>query len=404
MTLRYSTDIVIFGGGIAGLWLLNSLRDAGYQAILLERDTVGGGQTLASQGIIHGGLKYALQGSLTGAAEAIADMPGRWRQCLSGEGDMDLRGTRVLSEHYYMWSDASMRSKLKTFLGSKSLRGRVETVPESSYPDFFRQATVKGTLYELPDFVVDSESLIDVLATRQQESMFSLPSKGVRFTTDPANNAKMLLLSHLEHEIEVSAKRFIFAAGEGNKSLIFAAELTTPKTQVRPLNMIYLKMAGLPQLYVHCIGDSFSLTPRVTVTSHQDENGETVWYLGGEIAESGVGKTDDEQIDAAKKLLGKQFPWMDFSAAQWHCFNINRAEANINNDYRPDDAYFIKENNVIVAWPTKLTLTPALADQILAELNKDGISASKGEPQTALNGILEPARMGTPEWKLEASA
>ena len=102
MTLRYSTDIVIFGGGIAGLWLLNSLREAGYQAILFERHTIGGGQTLASQGIIHGGLKYALQGSLTGAAQAIAAMPERWRQCLAGEGDMDLRGTRVLCEHYYM--------------------------------------------------------------------------------------------------------------------------------------------------------------------------------------------------------------------------------------------------------------------------------------------------------------
>ena len=37
MTLRYSTDIVIFGGGVAGLWLLNAVRDAGYQAILFER-------------------------------------------------------------------------------------------------------------------------------------------------------------------------------------------------------------------------------------------------------------------------------------------------------------------------------------------------------------------------------
>ena len=121
MTLRYSTDIVIFGGGIAGLWLLNSLREAGYQAILFERHTIGGGQTLASQGIIHGGLKYALQGSLNGAAQAIAAMPERWRQCLAGEGDMDLRGTQVLCEHYYMWSGASMRSSLWIKPGSCDL-------------------------------------------------------------------------------------------------------------------------------------------------------------------------------------------------------------------------------------------------------------------------------------------
>ena len=47
MTPSYSTDIVIFGGGIAGLWLLNRLRTEGYQAILLESRELGGGQTFA---------------------------------------------------------------------------------------------------------------------------------------------------------------------------------------------------------------------------------------------------------------------------------------------------------------------------------------------------------------------
>ena len=72
-----TTDIVIFGGGIAGLWLLNRLRQQGYDVILLESDALGGGQSLASQGIIHGGLKYALNGVLSPASSAIAQMPER---------------------------------------------------------------------------------------------------------------------------------------------------------------------------------------------------------------------------------------------------------------------------------------------------------------------------------------
>ena len=48
MTASHSTDIVVFGGGIAGLWLLNRLRDEGYNAILLEADGLGAAQTLAS--------------------------------------------------------------------------------------------------------------------------------------------------------------------------------------------------------------------------------------------------------------------------------------------------------------------------------------------------------------------
>ena len=160
MTLRYSTDIVIFGGGIAGLWLLNRLKNEGYHPLLVETESLGGGQTFASQGIIHGGLKYALGGALTEAVNAISSMPEAWRQCLKGNGDVDLTGVSILSDNYYMWSDGSLRSKLKTFLGSKSLAGRVQSLERDQYPKFFKHNVIDGTLYELPDFVIDSSSLV----------------------------------------------------------------------------------------------------------------------------------------------------------------------------------------------------------------------------------------------------
>ena len=151
---------------------------------MLESEQLGCGQTLASQGIIHGGLKYALNGALSGAANVISDMPARWRACLAGESDMDLRGCRVLSEHYYMWSDSGFRSKLKTFLGSKSLSGRVSAVDEKQYPDFFKQATVEGTLYKLPDFVLDTASLLQVLADKQREHIFRVAPESYSFERD----------------------------------------------------------------------------------------------------------------------------------------------------------------------------------------------------------------------------
>ncbi|HCC44093.1 MAG TPA: FAD-binding oxidoreductase, partial [Gammaproteobacteria bacterium] len=51
-------DIAILGGGIAGLWLLNLLVSRGYSVVLLEKEALGAGQTIASQGMIHGGVKY----------------------------------------------------------------------------------------------------------------------------------------------------------------------------------------------------------------------------------------------------------------------------------------------------------------------------------------------------------
>ena len=133
-------DALIIGGGIAGLWMLNRLRAEGYDVMLLEKNKLGTGQTIASQGMIHGGIKYALNGNLNSASEAIADMPNHWKSCLAGTGDVDLTSTNILSEHYYMWPRNSLRSRFNAFLGSKALRGKVSSVDKNNYPDFFQDS------------------------------------------------------------------------------------------------------------------------------------------------------------------------------------------------------------------------------------------------------------------------
>ena len=397
MTISYSTDIAIFGGGIAGLWLLKRLRLEGYQAILFETGSLGGGQTLASQGIIHGGLKYALSGSLTPAANIIAGMPQRWRQCLQGEGEMDLSGVEVLSDHYYMWSESSFRSKLKTFLGSKSLVGRVSQLSKAEQPAFFAEASVNGSLYQLPDFVVNTDSLLAKLVAGEEEHIFKLGDQQPRFVRDDNGNIGTIEIDSAAGTVRIDTQRTVLCAGEGNAALIRACGLSGVGAQTRPLNMVYLKKRDLPRIFVHCIGNDFGLTPRLTITSHLDAHGDTVWYLGGELAESGVGKSDVEQIAAAKKLMATYFPWLALDDCRWHCFEINRAEANINNNTRPDGAYLATESQVIAAWPTKLTLTPALADMLVEQLRGDGlVTAASG--CAALRQQLAAPAMASPRW------
>ena len=79
MSSHTKADVIIIGGGICGLWLLAAIRQSGRQAILVERDSLGGQQTLASQGMIHGGIKYTLGGFTTPSSENIASMPARWK-------------------------------------------------------------------------------------------------------------------------------------------------------------------------------------------------------------------------------------------------------------------------------------------------------------------------------------
>ena len=40
-----STDVLIVGGGVAGLWLNARLRRLGFATLLVDKGTLGGGQT-----------------------------------------------------------------------------------------------------------------------------------------------------------------------------------------------------------------------------------------------------------------------------------------------------------------------------------------------------------------------
>ncbi|MDX1490917.1 MAG: FAD-dependent oxidoreductase [Pseudohongiellaceae bacterium] len=402
MTRTVKTDFLIFGGGIAGLWMLNRLRRSGYDAILLEKSSLGSAQTLASQGIIHGGLKYALNGVLSPASSAISGMPERWRQCLKGEDDMDLRQCKVLSQEYFMWSSGGYRSRLKTFLGSKALRGRIDALSTSQYPPFFQGQKLNGSLYKLSDFVVDTPSLIRVLAQAQRDRIFQASPEqwSAKFSENGAVQA--ILLNEGESKVEIQAQRYVLSAGEGNAQLLAALGRKEPEMQTRPLHMVALKLDHPHPAYLHCIGDSFGMTPRLTITSHPSPDGKWVWYIGGEIAESGVERSQQQQIDECAAQLSSTFDWVDFSKASWFSFPINRAEPRVANLQRPDTAYLHASDNLIVSWPTKLTLTPNLGDSLVSTIQEQGLSPRAdigNENLDSLNDILGQARFGEAQWE-----
>ena len=125
-------DAVILGGGVAALWTANALKTAGRSVLVLANAPLGSGQSLAAQGVIHGGLKYAVGGSLNAASEALAAMPSRWLAALRGEGPVDLSRVRLLSDHQIIWSLPGVVAGLVGFFGSKALRGRCESVRRSA--------------------------------------------------------------------------------------------------------------------------------------------------------------------------------------------------------------------------------------------------------------------------------
>ncbi len=366
-------DVAIFGGGVAGLWLLARLRKQGYRAVLLESQALGAGQTRYAQGIIHGGTKYALTGKLTGSSEAIAEMPPIWRDCLAGEGELDLSAVKLLSPNQFMWSTESLTSRMAGFFASKLMRSRTRTVEGDDRPEIFRNPAFHGQVYRLEEPVLDTASLVHALAEPQREAIIKLDDPDAMQLSKSERGWRIAA-----GDVSLTAQRVVFAAGKGNAALLEKCGRRAPAMQLRPLQMVMMRGSRehpLPgELYAHCLGASAN--PRITITTHYDSEGRTVWYLGGQIAEEGVGRDHDSQVAAAKKELGDLFPWLDVSDVEWGLLPIDRAEPKMADGSRPDNVFADEQDGIITAWPTKLALSPRLAKVIIEKIEQGNVQAT----------------------------
>ncbi len=384
-TSPHHCDVAIFGGGVAGLWLLASLRHAGWDAVLFESGRVGEGQTRHAQGIIHGGTKYALAGKLTASSEAIAAMPARWRASLAGEAWPDLTGVRVLSTHQYLWSTRSPGSRLAGFFASRLMRGRTHRLDPQDYPEAFRHADFRGQIYALDEPVIDTASLLDRLAALSPGCIHHYAADSLRF--DDATHFELRLRSGEARRH--SARRVVFAAGAGNAELLARAGREGPAMQLRPLKMVMARGQLPGDLFAHCLGAS--VNPRLTITSHRDAAGEVVWYLGGQLAEEGVARSDGAQIDHARAELRAVLPWLSLDGVEWATLDIDRAEPRQARGRRPDDAFVAEEDGILTVWPTKLALAPRAADQLMSLLAGAGLAprgqaGGRGEQHETCDG------------------
>lgn len=358
------TDVLIFGGGVAGMWLLDELLRQNCRALLLENRALGHGQTVGSQGIIHGGLKYMFSGQLTPAAKMVSEMPEVWRKALSGEIEPNLSGTTVRSEHCYIWGTGSIKSRIFMAGSSLALRTAPEAVERPDWPAAL--ANVPGKVLRVAEQVLDPQSLMTRLAelTRgyvahvdgalppqfEQDAAGRVTSVRVRLVTGP--------------ELNLRPTSVVLTAGEGNDGLRELLKLPRSAMQRRPLHMLMVR-GKLRELYGHCVGGP---KPRITVTTVIDSAGRTVWQVGGQIAEDGVNRSRIELAQHAQRELPECVPGLNLSQVEFSSYRVNRAEAATTTGQLPDDVHIVQEQNVITAWPTKLALAPRLAERVVQKL------------------------------------
>lgn len=349
-------DIVIFGAGIAGLWLHNRLRGMGYDCLLLEKSGIGGGQTLASQGIIHSGLKYAFGGKINKLAKEISAMPDRWRAALKGQGPVDLSAARTNADSQYLMAPDGLMAGLVKLVTKQALGNAVRDLPESEWPDSIKASGFDGSVIFMDEPVLDIPSVLRALAEPYKDS--------IRQGDADAFDGEKIVIG----DRTIRAKLYIFT-GAGSNARV-AADLGQDKgleIQARPLLMGMMKNAPY-ELYAHCVGNSDK--PVVTITTHKTEDGSLVWYLGGGVAERAKESNEQDVFIAAKQAFAKYLPNVSLNAVEWATLAIDRIEGKSSTQgWMPDTPTIHAAGNCLYCWPTKLTFAPYLSDTIVERLD-----------------------------------
>jgi glycerol-3-phosphate dehydrogenase len=378
-------DVVIFGGGAAGLWLLDELRRRGARALLLEADRLGAGQTIASQGIIHGGLKYTLQGALTPSAMQIREMPGVWRDCLAGARQPDLRGVRLRTAHCHLWRTDSFGSRLGMFGARVGLRVAPQSLAPDERPAALRRCP--GIVARLDEQVIAPESLLAVLLEHNATRILSIAGCQIEIAFRGQSTVESVSLFNPDtgSRLSVVPRHVVLAAGRGNAELRRRCGLPDAAMQSRPLHMVLVR-GNLPVLNGHCVDGRAT---RVTITSDRDACGRTVWQVGGQVAEIGVELEERSLLAQAADELEAVIPGIDLSACEWSTYRVDRAEQAMAGGKRPESVGIVCEGNVITAWPTKLALVPCLAERVIEQVGP--FAADLAEPDLAEPSVEEAA-------------
>jgi len=247
------------------------------------------------------------------------------------------------------------------------MRSRTNEVSSESRPELFNHPDFKGQVYALDEPVFDTLSVVRALAEPRMKSICAIKKDSFNY-----HNNTACVETKAGSRLEFKTGKLVLMAGQGNGALLKALDQKTPTMQRRPLKMVMVRGGLQEMIYAHCMGTS--VNPRVTITSHRDGQNEIVWYLGGQRAEDGVSRTDAEQINVARTELSELIPWQDLSQSQWAAISIDRAEVKVEGQKRPDTFFADIDEAVITAWPTKMALSPVLAEHVVEMINKADIN------------------------------
>ena len=354
-------DAVIFGGGAAGLWLLDRLSRDGHHVVLLESRGLGAGDTVGSQAILHVGRTSTARGLASRAVKPHCELSNLWRDALLGRISPNLTRTRLRSECCYLWQTESLGPQIAVVGSRLAARSDSEALADDERPASL--AEVAGPVSRLPEQVICPASFLADLADQYRDRLLQIDAeRGLRFRLNSPGEVDAIQLTSPTDgsTLELRPRQVIFTAGSDNARLRELVGLSVDALPSHPLHMV-LARGNLPELNGHCIEGAKTI---VTVTSDNDDDGRTVWQIGGQFAENGFKLKPHSQTERVREELTRILPGLDLRKIEWSTYRLDRAEGELRNNSRREAVQVFCAGNVTTGCPTKLVLAPVLAAEI----------------------------------------
>jgi glycine/D-amino acid oxidase-like deaminating enzyme len=237
-------DVVVVGGGVQGLLILDTLIDAGYSCALVNEGDVGAGQTLHSHGFLNTG--FGMSDELPEAAALALPYLRAYGVTLTGN-----------------WA----------ILPPPGLPA-FASLPPTSLPDGF-SPVFKDAARALPDYSFNKRQLVQTLSRGREGYIYRGSVVGFR-GQDPVE-AVLLRLEGSDVEVELRAQAVVIAAGCGSKRLLRNLIGSTPQLEMikhRVVQMLCLRAphGALPANSVA------ALSLGLLLAAHE-ESEHVTWYV-----------------------------------------------------------------------------------------------------------------------------
>jgi glycine/D-amino acid oxidase-like deaminating enzyme len=394
--MKANVDVLIIGGGIQGLWLLNDLLQSGHSAFLITNADLGSGQSLHSHGYIHHGYQYGNKVPLAKRLKGVAEF---WNKFTSHH-----RLSRPSARPVFGFIGGAEDNLLRWWAKAQL------PMYACDLPTVLRGGVI-NKVYNTDEIWFDGEAIIKNLG----EAVADLVGYGEVLDIEGDQTQRTVHARIKDAIVSFSAKVLVLAAGAGNLALLEKAATTDPivagelrqygvegPQRLRRSQMLVLKGAGLPVFAGHFHDFLSNIVSRADGPS-------SAWLVSHRIDNETNDKSlsdppiDKERLRGTISALRAITPAIFDLKLLWGVYTGIKCEGRIEaaNNEMPHEEIIntFDTRNLIAVWPTKLTLAPQASHSILLKI-KEVIPHPSGRFNPVEHGIpIVAARIGHEKWR-----